>query len=540
MALGGVETFLVISAVVVSVAILAIALVTLIKFQHPDDKNQAWFPKFMVILSLFLVFGTAMIMPYDVAARGNPGIDMNLLWQIVLIAVAAFALVLIPFAFFYYEGEVEDVNDEGRGRKCCDGQCCSAICYTFFFAVIIIVLCVILYATPANTAEVPTHRISQPVNNFVEICTSVLGTPGNGVAPFRNTASSGTECLAQGGGCSDLGQTFTWSISVTFIVYLFALLSFIGWWFFFLFAGVGLVGLPLDLINDFRTRPKPISSSKWLQECSALVERCDAQLTVANKLRDGPGGAKEYMNAPSGFGQRLRQRKLTRAMLSAEQDYYFLRRDFDLLKYSREFSKTNPLWYGLKLVLGVLGAFLSVAWLLHIILFILPGRNNEVDPFLNTLFIELEGVASGDFPLFGVLAYAIFVFYLMWATMIGAFKVGIRILIVRMYPMEVGKTYMNAFLANCWVLLLCTFPMVQFIATAFPIYARYTAVEAIFGNQVRYLRGIKVFWINNVFIIMMLAIAILAIPVFLICPNSKKKELKKKLEEKATERQKRI
>lgn len=540
MSLGGVETFLIICAIVVSVFILGIAIVMIIKFQHPDDKLQAWIPKIVVILSLYLLFGTGMIMPYDVAARGNPGIDMDLLWQIVLIAVAAFALLVVPFAFFYYESDIDDEKADGHSRSCCDGQLCSAVCYTLLFALIIIILCVILYATPANTAVVPTHRIVQAVNNMVTICTESLGVAGIAVQPFRNNSPAGEECLAEGGGCSSLGATFDWEISVTFIIYLFALMSFLGWWFFFMFAGVGFVGLPFDLINDFRTRPKPITSSMYFDQCSALVSRCDAQLAVANALRDGPRGAKEFMNAPSGFGQRMRQRKLDRKIIAAEQDFYTLRRDFEILKISKEFSKSNPLWYGLKLVLGVLGLLLSIAWFLHIVLFILPGRNNEVDPFLNTLFIELDSLGGGKFPLFGVLAYAIFVFWLMWCTMIGAFKVGIRILIVRVYPMEVGKTYMNAFLANVWILLLCIFPLIQFITTAFPLYARYTAVEAIFGNQIRYLKGFSVFWKNNIFIIMMLAIFVLAVPVFLICPNSKRKELTKLVEAKSSERIKRI
>jgi LMBR1 domain-containing protein 1 len=36
-----------------------------------------------------------------------------------------------------------------------------------------------------------------------------------------------------------------------------AIMSFFGWIFLILFGGVGLFALPIDMINDFRKRPKP-------------------------------------------------------------------------------------------------------------------------------------------------------------------------------------------------------------------------------------------------------------------------------------------
>lgn len=39
-------------------------------------------------------------------------------------------------------------------------------------------------------------------------------------------------------------------------VYIVAILSFFGWIFLILFGGVGMFALPIDMINDFRKRPK--------------------------------------------------------------------------------------------------------------------------------------------------------------------------------------------------------------------------------------------------------------------------------------------
>ena len=55
---------------------------------------------------------------------------------------------------------------------------------------------------------------------------------------------------------------------------------------------------------------------------------------------------------------------------------------------------------------GLIGAVLSVAWLVHVVLymFVYP----PISPFLNSFFITLDGA----FPLFGTVAFALFCFYL--------------------------------------------------------------------------------------------------------------------------------
>ena len=44
-------------------------------------------------------------------------------------------------------------------------------------------------------------------------------------------------------------------MKVSFAVYLVCLISFVGWWAFMVFAGVGLSSIPIDLVVDWKTRP---------------------------------------------------------------------------------------------------------------------------------------------------------------------------------------------------------------------------------------------------------------------------------------------
>jgi LMBR1 domain-containing protein 1 len=57
-------------AVVVGLCILLIAGVyLLVYYSHPDDKNDAYLPKLVVILGFVLAGGTVLLFPLDVANR---------------------------------------------------------------------------------------------------------------------------------------------------------------------------------------------------------------------------------------------------------------------------------------------------------------------------------------------------------------------------------------------------------------------------------------------------------------------------------------
>jgi LMBR1 domain-containing protein 1 len=295
-----------------------------------------------------------------------------------------------------------------------------------------------------------------------------------------------------------------------------------------IFAGVGFITLPMNLINTFRTRPIPLPQSRFISLSMQLATRCDMLLKQVSDMRDGSANQVDHENK-----SRRQLRKFGNKTTDLEQQYFDLERDWELLKICRDFSNSNPLWYYLQLFLGIVTLALSVAWILHICLFILPGREKEVSGFLNTMLIKFEGVAGGDFPVFGILFYIIFVFYMMWCVVFGNYAFGLRILIFKVYPMEIGKTQINAFLVNLWVLLLCTLPLVHFTQMAFPYYSRYTAVQTLFGTQIRYLAGFYYFWRYNIFLYILLGLALLTLIVNLICPKDQTKEMMRLMDERA-------
>jgi len=66
-------------------------------------------------------------------------------------------------------------------------------------------------------------------------------------------------------------------MDASFPVYIMAFFSFVGWFFFLLFGGLGLFAIPIDFINDFRYRPKK-KSRKELEDTKLELQKKNQEL----------------------------------------------------------------------------------------------------------------------------------------------------------------------------------------------------------------------------------------------------------------------
>ena len=68
------DVFLIVSVTVAFLILFVVAVYLLVYYQHPDDHNEAYFPKFVVIVGIMLAGATALLLPLDVANNeGYPG-----------------------------------------------------------------------------------------------------------------------------------------------------------------------------------------------------------------------------------------------------------------------------------------------------------------------------------------------------------------------------------------------------------------------------------------------------------------------------------
>lgn len=515
------DIFLILVVVIMSLLLLFGMCLAIVIFGHEDDKNVAWFPKIVTVFGLWLAFASVLVLPYDVAAAtgASTQIRVDLVWQIVYIVLAVMICFIIPFAFFYYEN---DLDDDEKPASWFDSQSGMAFKYTLALAAVFLIVLGIMYAF-LNTAHVPVVSYSVSANAYTtgdgrHIPSWVMNLDDSVAASTPSILPGQPDaCTLDKAGDRCTTAKIDWKIPVSFPLFLIAFMAFLGWFFFVIFVGVGFFALPMDLIQEYTTRPTPMTTKTYFDERGMLGQRAKQLINIAQQLQI----AMEKHH--TGSQKRQEQRDLR----NLEKHYFYLKKDYQILTIAYKLRGGNPLVYLLKLFGGIIFGGISLSWWLHICIFILPAK--PADPFLNTLFVTLTDKVP-SFPLFGVLAFALWSFHLLFCVVKGNFRLGVRFLFIKLYPMEIGNTLMNAFLFNTWIILLTAVPAVQFCVEAFPIYTSDTQASIMFGTQIKYLEFFRYFFLNNVFIIALLCISALTVLFLIICPRNKADDVERTLD----------
>ncbi|CAA2979740.1 LIMR family At5g01460 [Olea europaea subsp. europaea] len=475
--MGDFNLALVIVAIVVCVLVFIFNLYLLVNYQHPDDANQAYFPKFVVVLGLSVAAISILMLPADVANRQacrhaiyngacNLTLPMKDLWLAIYIIDAILVFFVIPFAMFYYEGDMDNVWKRMK----------SALLWVITTAIVCALVLGILYGLVGKVDFTVRHLSSS-------------------TEPFPSTwgLTRGQQCVGSGARqCSaysaSASSETTWTMRTTFPEYVVALATIAGSVLFTIFGGVGIACLPLGLIFSFIRRPKAvITRSQYIKEATELSKKARELKKAADALHQ------EERSGSKGRKWRKNVKAVEKELLLLEEDVKALEEMYPQGEKAEASWAMTVLGYLAKLVLGVLGLIVSVAWIAHIVIYLLIDP--PISAFLNEIFIKLDDV----WGLLGTAAFAFFCFYLLLAVIAGAMMLGLKLVFITIHPMKWGATLMNSFLFNVGLILLCSISVIQFCATAFAYYAQATAAQEIFGHTLQSLRGIKYLYKYNVF-----------------------------------------
>jgi len=475
------DIFLIIAASIIAAFIVACMIVFVWFYQHPDDYWTSYFYKLICIVGLSLSCMSILLMPMDVAnqadvAAGHQSLPMDLLWLIDYIASGSMILFLLPFLMYYYESDGNVVK-----------RFFIAFAWQLLYMIVAAGILAIFYAF-LGFSDIPVTSLSAPFSNYTVPATS------QALCPEVNGVST---CVR---GYLEV------TIQPTIVIYIISFLTWIGWVLFVIFGGVGMTALPMDLINDWRTRPKTLrgkeGQTRFIRMRTNLRDR-------AKKLLDE---GKELKSQES-QGNKIPRRKLNayrQKVMQLEYDHDY----FDFYIHSQR----SPIVYWVRLILGILGILIAIAWMLQILLYILIQP--PVTGLLNLAFIALDNV----FPLFGTLLFCLFVFYLIWAVIKGTMKFGLRLLIITVHPMKFKGTHMNSFMFNTGLVIMASFAVMQFCTEAFSEYARFTSINIIYGNTARYLRFLKYFYIYNIYIYALLGFAGLSLLYLIVCTGKGRRQ----------------
>eukprot|EP00164_Ancoracysta_twista_P001856 GFYU01002440.1.p1 GENE.GFYU01002440.1~~GFYU01002440.1.p1 ORF type:complete len:480 (-),score=160.37 GFYU01002440.1:238-1677(-) len=468
-----VNWWLIIVAIVMTALVFIANLYILAYYQDPDDYNVAIWPKIVVVFSLTTIMLSVLVLPFDVANRGSGNsLDTKLLWEFVFMIASILLIFVIPFSLFFYE------SDDESPRK----QFMGAVKWMIGFFLVFGLIFGLMYG----------------LIGFTEIDYVVL-KPDAFYTPAAALPAACQTCTRE-----DRHVSFR----VTFPVYLVAFLSFVGWFFFVLFGGIGFVALPMDLINSWRNRPSFMDVGEYAKQKVLLRDRAQKLIEIGKRIEEE--------------GRHLKKNRANKKLYNKfKQAVYFLEKDYDTVKAAYRPGETAGMikfWKWFQLFLGLLALGLSVMWIVHIILFMFTDPPS--DPFLNTMFNDLDA----SFPFLGVVFYGLFAFYLLWVIISGCFKFGVRFFWFQIHPMKVGGTMMNSFLFNCALIMICTLSVVHFCTDAFNLYTRLTAMDMFFGTQIRNLKFFKYFWSFGVFSYTLFSISGISLIYFAMNPRDKSKE----------------
>ncbi|CAG9311817.1 unnamed protein product [Blepharisma stoltei] len=453
------DVFLIVLTIIIAIILLACNFYFMIYYLDPSEKGFAdsMISKLILLSGLMLAWAQVLALPLDVSNSSGDGGDLriDIMWEIIYMAIFAFLLAILPFAMFFSE-----TDDE---KQMCERICDTLKTVVFLWIIELLVLLLMYFYLSYTEIPVVTYTcLWTEADNINQKC--------------------------------DQGNT-NLEFNVSFPIYVMAFMSWFGWWFLVLFGGIGLAAIPLDFINKFRFRPQRLSPTELIAKERSLRARTKNLLEMGGQVKI----AKSQVSAETSWLARRKLKEIVRRDTNQlQKETLLLEQDYEIYLVEKGIAKQSPLWYPFFLCMGVLSLFVSILWILQIIIYILAKNNGAAStPFLNEVLIKLS---SPGVSFLGTTIYCLFSMYLLLACIKGNVKFGLRIpYFFRAYPIKKDKTPMNAMFFNVSLVLICSVAVTLFATNAFSMYTRLTDIGNMFGIQVRYLEFFKYFYDNNVF-----------------------------------------
>ncbi|KAJ3269266.1 hypothetical protein HDV01_001633 [Terramyces sp. JEL0728] len=464
----GVNVVLVITAVVFAILVVIASLYFVVYFQHPQDKWVAWFPKAVVVASLSCAAWNLFLLPLDVANQNGligaaNGLPMDKLTLGFFGCTIGLVVLIVPFTVFYYEGEDSDDNENGESSA--GAQFGYAIKYIIPTLIILAGIIAAMYWGGLGYAEIKTTYLQSPLFDttlieqssldfffsFEFYCNgSAIGVPitlrpkiplSNGSTYTPIPVGYANNNWKPGFGCQSLTSN-TYGIACCKVpavndvvvspgVFVVAVMTLVGWAIFSVFCGVGMAALPYDWLNEFKHRPKPITATEYQDRKKMIGEQSailmEAYKTLSQELK--------MAGRSNNFSRKYRQIKNRENRF--RKDVVILEYHYRNLEDAYRFQGGNLILQWAKFLFAILSSILTLMWLIHIALYVIPVTLqmkgvaiNPISPFLNDMLNATAGI-----PIIGIFLYGLFTFYLLGCVIKGNAKLGMRIIFFTIHPL---------------------------------------------------------------------------------------------------------
>ncbi|KFG61160.1 putative LMBR1 family region protein [Toxoplasma gondii RUB] len=483
-------------------------------FEHSSDSSLTApevVCKVTILAGLQLAWLLILAVPLDAYNQHSPfvdkaagvataGLDMRLYWGVVAWFTALYLLFAVPFATFYYEADFDSRVSRRTPWKRALSKTVLAVCCAGLVVFVVYILCrsISLKIDDDLCSQWQSQDVSQPLKDFCEAAARTAAGPSSSQSDAKKEESFASLNMKV-----DLG------------VYLLAAMSFVGWFTFALFGGIGVAALPLDAFVNFRRRPRAISLSTFKEIRRQLGEKAKKLRFIGEALRD-----EEALQQTLSWKEVRRKRQFRTDMNRYRKAVFDLEHEHRQLAISMRERGENPFFSYFKLLLGVVALFMSLLWTAHTVLNCVLPQILDVSasshPAFGFLDAFLKLLAEHSAALLALLIYAAFVCYLLICVVKGCFKFGGSVFcIIGIHPMRKDETHLNSFLFNVVLVLLSCAAVVQFTARCFRDYSHSTVAAWIFDVQLLVLPFFGFVFKYNIFIYIFLGIALISACVLL-------------------------
>ena len=305
-------------------------------------------------------------------------------------------------------------------------------------------------------------------------------------------------------------------------MYAIAILTFVSWFVFSFFGGIGLAAVPLDFFYSFFTRPKSMSGRNLKKRKNLLLTELEELKALGNEINDMVQRGANRRCFLSGQKRKYNNKKheFTARYALAEEEFHVVNASIE----SRVKNNVVVLCYYCLLPFGIISSILSIIWIIQFscsYFYIKNGRPGY--PFLSYLlvFFQDSGVSFLSFFIFAILCL-----YLLFCLIKGNFKFGVRILCCwSIHPMKKDKTYMNSFIFNVSLILLGSCAITQFCSDSLYDYVSFTDIDSLFNVMIKHLKFFSIFYEYHIFQYIYFGIFILSFIVLICRPTDRAQSL---------------
>lgn len=399
----------------------------LITRRYVDKQESEWLPTIVTVAGLTVVLLCVFLIPvdiYNVSTDDSPedkrsrSESIKILYYTLYGLILVFSFGLIPFAYFYYEEEDENVS---TGQRIWGG--CK---YTIFVIVIVAILLI------------------------VGLCLALLSTPGDKPTKSENTKEWIKYFKKQ-------------SVVEDSISFCMACLTCIGYITWLTYTAYGLSAFPIGFIKGRRNVKEELSNVRSDLESTKQRSR---------EVRTKYMGRKNKMSKKDESTLRLLERK----------ERILSKRNKRLEESNSIWNKILIVFRPFKFVFGIIFFLISLLIVVSMLLTSIDKAVNSTkfcgskcgfvlaypkifNP-LDTMLTKLSSFFPLDYVLIGGL-----VIYIFFATLSGITRIGVRFLWINMYKIRPGSSMPQGMLLASAILMFSLLALNMEISTLAPQYS---------------------------------------------------------------------